>query len=95
MDANVIPDGVRADFCHHQPRHLSINLYERGGDLLLPGEAEMRWWMIERWGFAGGLRRYGFSFARYYFARARHRTMRDMDIIRISERSLSGARSSR
>jgi hypothetical protein len=59
------------------------------------GEGEMRWWLIERWGFSGGLRRYGFTFARYYFARARHRTMRDMDIIRISERSLSCARSSR
>lgn len=55
----------------------------------------MKWWLIERWGFAGGLRRYGFSFARYYFARARHKTMRDMDIIRISERSLSCERSSR
>lgn len=54
----------------------------------------MKWWLIERWGFAGGLRRYGFTFARYYFARARHATMRDMDIIRISERSLSCARSS-
>lgn len=55
----------------------------------------MKWWLIERWFFAGGLRRYGFTFARYYFARAHHRTMRDMDIIRISERSLSCARSSR
>lgn len=55
----------------------------------------MKWWLIERWVFAGGLRRYGFTFARYYFARARHKTMRDMDIIRISERGLSGARNSR
>lgn len=55
----------------------------------------MKWWLIERRGFAGGLRRRGINFARYYFARARHATMRDMDIIRISERSLSGARSSR
>ena len=55
----------------------------------------MKWWLIERWGFAGGLRSHGLSFARYYFARARHATMRDMDMIRISERSLSCARSSR
>lgn len=55
----------------------------------------MKWWLVERWGFGDGLRRRGINFARYYFARARHATMRDMDIIRISERSLSGARSSR
>lgn len=55
----------------------------------------MRWWLIERWVFASGFRRYGFSFARYYFARARNRTMRDMDIIRISEGTLSSLRSSR
>lgn len=55
----------------------------------------MKWWLIERWYFSNGLRRRGVYFARYYFARERHATMRDMDIIRISERSLSGARSSR
>ena len=55
----------------------------------------MRWWLIDRWSFGEGLRRKGINFARYYFARARHATMRDMDIIRISERSLSCARSSR
>lgn len=53
----------------------------------------MKWWLIERWYFSNGLRRRGINFARYYFARARHATMRDMDIIRISERSLSGERS--
>ena len=55
----------------------------------------MKWWLIERWSFSSGLRRRGINFALYYFARARHETMRDMDIIRISERSLSGERSSR
>lgn len=54
----------------------------------------MKWWLIERWCFGKGLHRRGINFARYYFASARHATMRDMDIIRISERSLSGARSS-
>lgn len=53
----------------------------------------MRWWLIERWGFGDGLRRRGFNFARYYFARARHETMRDMDIIRISEKTLASSRS--
>ena len=53
----------------------------------------MRWWLIERWGFGDGLRRRGINFARYYFARARHETMRYMDIIRISERILSCERS--
>lgn len=95
MDANAIPGSVRCIVCCGAPRHFSGNLHERGGNLLLSGEAEMRWWLIERWGFAGGLRRYGFSFARYYFASARHRTMRDMDIIRISERTLSFLKSSR
>lgn len=55
----------------------------------------MKWWLIDRWVFAGGLRRHGFSFARYYLARARHKTMRDMDIIRLSERTLSFLKSSR
>lgn len=55
----------------------------------------MRWWLIERWYFSSGLQRRGVNFARYYFARARRRTMRDMDIIRISERGLLGARNSR
>lgn len=53
----------------------------------------MRWWLIERWGFGDGLRRRGVNFASYYFARARHATMRDMDIIRISEKTLASSRS--
>lgn len=53
----------------------------------------MRWWLIERWSFGDGLRRKGINFARYYFARARHATMRDMDIIRISEKTLASSRS--
>lgn len=53
----------------------------------------MRWWLIERWSFVDGLRRRGINFARYYFARARHATMRDMDIIRISEKTLASSRS--
>ena len=53
----------------------------------------MRWWLIERWGFGDNLRRKGINFARYYFARARHATMRDMDIIRISEKTLASSRS--
>lgn len=93
MDADCFPGCVRRAVCGVAPRFVSISLHERCGNMLLPGEGEMKWWLIERWGFAGGLRRCGFSFARYYFARARHKTMRDMDIIRISERSLSGARS--
>lgn len=95
MDANVIPGAVGNIFGSYQPRCVSGNISQRSGNLLLSWEDEMKWWLIERWGFAGGLRRYGFTFARYYFARARHATMRDMDIIRISERSLSCARSSR
>lgn len=95
MDANVIPGAVGNILCNYQPRYFSSNISQCGWNLLLSGEDEMKWWLIERWGFAGGLRRYGFTFARYYFARARHATMRDMDIIRISERSLSCARNSR
>lgn len=78
-------------------RDLSASIYMSAAWICfyLSREAEMKWWLIERWGFGNGLRRRGINFARYYFARARHVTMRDMDIIRISERSLSGARSSR
>lgn len=95
MDANAFPGAVGNILGSYQPRYFSGNISQCGGSLLLSGEDEMKWWLIERWGFAGGLRRYGFTFARYYFARARHATMRDMDIIRISERSLSCARNSR
>lgn len=94
MDANFIPGCVRRAVCGVAQRFVSISLHERGGNMFLPGEGEMKWWLIERWVFRNGLRRRGVYFARYYFARARHRTMRDMDIIRISERSLSCARSS-
>lgn len=52
----------------------------------------MRWWLVERLGFGDGLRRRGINFARYYFACARHATMRDMDIIRISEKTLAFSR---
>ena len=95
MDADCFPIGVRRAVCGVAPRFVSISLHERRGNLPLPGEIEMRWWLIERWGFGDGLRRRGINFARYYFARARHATMRDMDIIRISERTLSFLKSSR
>lgn len=95
MDANAFPGAVGNILGSYQPRYFSGNISQRGWNLFLSGEDEMRWWLIERWVFAGGLRRRGVYFARYYFARARHATMRDMDIIRISERGLSGARSSR
>lgn len=95
MDTNAFPGAVGNILGSYQPRYFSGNISQCCGNLLLSWEDEMKWWLIERWGFAGGLRRYGFTFARYYFARARHATMRDMDIIRISERGLSGARSSR
>ena len=93
MDADCFPGCVRRAVCGVAPRFVSISLHELCGNLLLPGEIEMRWWLIERWGFGDGLRRRGINFARYYFARARHTTMRDMDIIRITERSLSSAKS--